>query len=82
MATHHSHGKDRPAVHGMLVIGEQTVYVSHLPMFMSPHDYQVILEVNLSNGGSAVHAAYVKDRKTNAASLCTLEPTEAFTLPS
>jgi hypothetical protein len=48
----HLHG-----VHGMLVLGGQRtdtalrspVYVSHLPMFSSPHDFQVILRV----GGEA-----------------------------
>jgi hypothetical protein len=40
-------------MHGMLVLGGQKtassfrspVYVSHLPMFMAPHDFQVILRV-------------------------------------
>jgi hypothetical protein len=43
-------------VHGMLVLGGEDsvqfispVYVSHLPMFMSPHDFQVIVRV----GGDA-----------------------------
>jgi hypothetical protein len=29
--------------HGMLLFGEETLYLSHLPMFMSPHNFQVIL---------------------------------------
>jgi hypothetical protein len=37
--------QDQPAVHGMLLVGEETLYLSHLPMFHSPHNYQVILEV-------------------------------------
>jgi hypothetical protein len=53
---HHHHG-DTHGVHGMLVLGGQRtadalrspVYVSHLPMFMSPHDFQVIARV----GGEA-----------------------------
>ena len=51
---HHGH---LHGVHGMLVLGGQrtdtamrsAVYVSHLPMFSSPHDFQVILRV----GGEA-----------------------------
>jgi hypothetical protein len=54
MEHHHGH---LHGVHGMLVLGGQRtdtamrspVYVSHLPMFMSPHDFQVILRV----GGEA-----------------------------
>jgi hypothetical protein len=33
--------------HGMVLVGEETLYLSHLPMFMSPHNFQVILEVKL-----------------------------------
>ena len=38
---------ERPAIghHGMLIVGEETIYVSHLPMWMAPHNFQVILEV-------------------------------------
>ena len=40
---------DVPAVHGMLLFGGKTLYASHLPMFHSPHDYQVIVEVSLND---------------------------------
>ncbi|MFN7729484.1 MAG: hypothetical protein ACK5P7_10045 [Bdellovibrio sp.] len=39
---------DKPAVHGMVLFGDKINYVSHLPMFHAPHDYQVILQVRLS----------------------------------
>lgn len=61
MVHHHGHtsgvGSDTHGhalgVHGMLVLGGQRmsdlhsspVYVSHLPMFMAPHDFQVIARV-------------------------------------
>jgi hypothetical protein len=32
--------------HGMLVFGEDVLYMSHLPMFMRPHNFQVLLEVD------------------------------------
>ena len=51
--THHDHGPDDPVdttgVHGMWLVGESPVYVSHLPMFMVPHNYQVILKVTLED---------------------------------
>jgi hypothetical protein len=31
-------------VHGML-FGEEALYLSHLPMFEGPHNFQLILEV-------------------------------------
>jgi hypothetical protein len=54
MQHHHGHTH---GVHGMLVLGGQRtdtalrspVYVSHLPMFSAPHDFQVIVRV----GGDA-----------------------------
>lgn len=42
------HDKDRPSTHGMLVFGNTTLYASHLPLFHSPHEYQVILELKCS----------------------------------
>jgi hypothetical protein len=46
--------RDDPATHNMMLAGEQTAYLSHLPMFVglnedktdfaTPHRYQVILE--------------------------------------
>ena len=43
---------DPPAIHGMLMVGTQTIFLSHLPMFHRPHDYQVILEVGLQAASS------------------------------
>ena len=44
--------QDPAAGHGMLVVGLDTMFFYHLPMFMSPHDYQVVLEGTLSQQGS------------------------------
>lgn len=40
---------DVPAVHGMLLFGQETTYASHLPMFHYPHDYQLIMELKLAD---------------------------------
>lgn len=50
MADQHSHerghgGHDTTGVHGMLLFGGEVLYLSHLPMFARPHNFQVILEV-------------------------------------
>lgn len=79
---HHGSGGDRPAGHGMAIVGESTVFLSHLPMFMSPHDYQVILEVTFTNQGSNPQRVYVEDRKQHRnEKLYTFEPTRDFILP-
>jgi hypothetical protein len=48
MTDHHDHGGNggngTMGVHGMLLFGTETLYLSHLPMFMRPHNFQVILE--------------------------------------
>jgi hypothetical protein len=58
-----AHDGDPAAGHGMLVVGLEAVFFYHLPMFMSPHDYQVILEVALSQPGSDPQRTYKDDRK-------------------
>jgi hypothetical protein len=76
------HPTDRPATHNMLVVGEETVYLSHLPMFQAegappmPHRYQAILEVTLEKQGD-----YAKDRREHrTTNIYTLNP-EIFVLP-
>ena len=63
---------DKPGTHNMLVVGEQTVYLSHLPMFdglnqnrtdyISQHRYQVILEATLTDGDKNLTEVYMADR--------------------
>lgn len=56
----HSHGDHSPempappiGVHGMLLVGNDPIYLSHLPMFMAPHNYQAILRVSLDGKASS-----------------------------
>jgi hypothetical protein len=71
---------DRPATHGMLMVGSQQIYLSHLPMFHGPHDYQVIVEADLGQAGNGV---YLEDRKSHPSEkIYTLWPQEAFVLPA
>ena len=67
--------KDDPATHNMLIVGEQTAYLSHLPMFVglnqdktefrTPHRYQVIFEATFTEGNRNVTDAYTASRKQN-----------------
>ena len=73
--------KDPAAGHGMLVVGLDTIFFYHLPMFMSPHDYQVILEGTLSKQGSDPQRTYRDSRKSHPqTSVYTLSPVP-FVLP-
>ena|SRR2546428_610964 len=68
---------DAPSVHGMVLFGVNKIYASHMPMFHNPHDYQVLLELELDE---KIKGAYLEDRKQNPQeSVYTLEP-EKFVL--
>lgn len=72
------HAMDKAAVHGMLLFGESQIYASHLPMFHSPHQYQVILELELE---SSLLKVFKADQKLNhGQATYTIEP-EKFILP-
>lgn len=88
----HDHGHDQqepqepqePA-HNMMVVGEESVYLSHLPMFMTPHNFQVILEATLTSQGKSVQHLYTEDRKRNPEiKMYTLSPSpkDPFKLPT
>jgi hypothetical protein len=73
--------KDKAAGHGMVVVGKETIFFSHLPMFMSPHDYQVILEGTFSKPGADPQRTYKDDRKNQPeGTVFTFNPA-AFVLP-
>ena len=76
---------DPPATHNMLVVGEKTVFLSHLPMFddlneektdyTSMHRYQVILEGRFIRNRKDVTNIYTKDRESNPGiKIYTLQP--------
>jgi hypothetical protein len=68
-------GEDEPAGHGMAMLGQKTVFLSHLPMFDPPHDYQVILEAELAGQGADPQQVYFEDRQKHPdEKLYTLSP--------
>lgn len=74
--------EDEPP-HNMMVVGEKGVYLSHLPMFMAPHNFQVIMEAAFSQGSKSLQDVYIKDRQSNPnVKMYTLEPLDSFKLPT
>lgn len=59
------------AVHGMLMFGAEKIFISHLPLFHAPHDYQVILEVEVPQEKKAL---YLKAVEQNPQSIFTVVP--------
>ncbi|TMO42445.1 hypothetical protein [Pseudoalteromonas ruthenica] len=46
----HAHEKVRHGMHGMLLFSDgDSLYASHLPMFYTPHDMQVVMRIELTN---------------------------------
>ncbi|GAA3688329.1 hypothetical protein GCM10023081_27070 [Arthrobacter ginkgonis] len=71
---HGGHGGDGTmGLHGMLLFGEGALYLSHLPMFQRPHNFQVILEVGFDEAAGEVLSA---DRESGGQGLYTFEPEE------
>ncbi len=73
----HGHQDPPPMRHRMVVFGRDTIYMSHLPMFsMRGHDYQVILETELSATGIDPAQAYRDDRRHHpTVTFYTFDPT-------
>jgi hypothetical protein len=86
--THKSHGENKPhekpePPHNMMVVGEKSVYLSHLPMFMTPHNFQAIFEAEFSKGGKSAQEIYFKDRQSHPkVKMYTVMPHGSFKLPT
>jgi hypothetical protein len=71
---HHEPNLERPAVHGMLMVGQARVLLSHLPMFHAPHDQQIILEASLSAPSFDPQKKYIDDRNATQTRIYTWVP--------
>lgn len=72
------HLKDPKGFHGMLFFGQgDSFYISHLPMFHKPHDYQAIVEVRLKPEAKAKYQAELKRK----GGYFTFAPEDTFVLP-
>lgn len=63
----------------MLLVGTRALYLSHLPMFGPPHNFQALLEVQLRHEDVDPHDVYLRDRADTGTALYTLVP-EVFAL--
>jgi hypothetical protein len=91
LAAPHQHRGDI-ATHNMLVVGEKTVFLSHLPMFReedaegklvaTPHRFQAVLEATFARGSSAQpQTAYAADRRAHQdTKIYMVNPSETFKL--
>jgi hypothetical protein len=84
--------KDDPATHNWMLVGGETAFLSHLPMFdhlnesgddyVTPHRYQAILQASFTRGSKDVTNLYFADRKSHPATkMFTVSPARTFVLP-
>jgi hypothetical protein len=51
--------------HNMVAFGRDTVFLSHLPMFMAPHDAQLILEAALEDASGSLQEVWSTERESH-----------------
>src|SRR6266508_1448409 len=72
---HHDKPKQEGPRHNMLVVGQTEIFLSHLPMFMAPHNVQLILEATFTKTHKGLDEIYFKDRQSHRETkIYTLEP--------
>jgi hypothetical protein len=79
-AQHEHHGAtDQPTTHGMLIMGKEIFYLSHLPMFGGAHNYQGIFRVKLDEKSAKV---FKKDQANHPENpTYSIAPIDTFVLP-
>ncbi|MEZ4742934.1 MAG: hypothetical protein R3B45_10885 [Bdellovibrionota bacterium] len=65
---------DTPAVHGMLLFGDNSSYASHLPMFHAPHNYQLVMKINLQQYPRSNALVHYQKAKEEGKVLFTIVP--------
>jgi hypothetical protein len=84
--------REGAAVHNWMLVGSQTAFLSHLPMFdhlnpagtdyLTPHRFQVILQASFAAGGHDAGSLYFADRAKNPdVKMFTVTPAKPFVLP-
>lgn len=65
---------DMPSTHGMLIFGDKATYASHLPMFHSPHDYQVVMKISMADFTRVPAMQAFENAKAAGESMFTIQP--------
>ena len=78
----HAQASDPPCIHGMRIVGEQSIYLSHMGLFNdSCHDYQGLFEVSFEGANNPQTVYLNAQRKNPNQNEFTIEPTQKFVLP-
>jgi hypothetical protein len=71
-STDHPHGEVTPELpsdfgrHNMFAFGRSTLFLSHFPSFMAPHDTQLVFEATLEDAnGSSLQEVWLRERQSH-----------------
>ena len=85
--TDHPSGEETPELpsdfgrHNMFAFGRGTLFLSHFPSFMAPHDTQLVLEATLEGAnGSSLQEAWLQERESHPDQGGYVMKPEAFSL--
>jgi hypothetical protein len=68
-------------IHNMMLVGEKSVFLSHLPMFHHEHRFQAIFEAEFERGGKTLSSIYANDRVQHPKmKMYTVAPADRFVL--
>src|SRR5947207_13731550 len=84
--------QEAPATHNWMLVGSQTAFLSHLPMFqklnpagtdyLTPHRFQVILQASFAGRSGDLGSLYFADRRSHPdIKMFTVSPAAEFVLP-
>jgi hypothetical protein len=51
--------------HNMLAFGRNTLFLSHFPSFMAPHDTQLVLEATLEDANGSLQEVWLRERQSH-----------------
>jgi hypothetical protein len=73
---------DPSCIHGMRIVGEQSIYLSHMGLFNNAcHDYQGLFEVSFEGANKPQKLYLDAQKKDPNQNEFTIEPTQKFILP-
>jgi hypothetical protein len=73
---------DMPCIHGMRIVGDQSIYLSHMGLFKSNcHDYQALFEVDFTGSNDPKNIYLNAQRSDLKKNEFTLKPKNKFELP-
>jgi hypothetical protein len=70
-STGHPSGEATPELpsdfgrHNMIAFGRRTLFLSHFPSFMAPHDTQLVLEATLEDANGGLQEVWLRERESH-----------------